>query len=199
MSFLVSFNGQYSTYVYKSDFSPSVRVNRIKPLKDFETELIQAQASPEGDGAVAKKVSGLKAYEKQIKQFETKKLRIHARDIMSSPLHTIQKNTLVSEAKEIMNRMGFRHLPVLEGEEHLVGMISERDILCGVTPHLVTDIMKPQIIVSLDSARIQDVAHLMLDEKINALPVVNFNHKLVGIITLSDILKFVVQMDEFHS
>jgi CBS domain-containing protein len=199
MSFLVSFNGQYSPYVYKTDFSHSVKVNPIRPVKDFETELVQAQGSQEDDGHGARKISGVRAYEQQVKLFETKKLRIHAKDIMSAPLHTIQKNHLVSEATEIMHRMGFRHLPVTDGKDQLVGMISERDILCGVAPHLVSDVMKPQIIVSLDSARIQDVAHLMLDEKINALPVVNFNHKLVGIITLSDILKLVVQMDEFHA
>lgn len=199
MSFLVSFNGQYSPYVYKTDLTHALKVNPISSVKDFETELVQAQTSPEAEGHVTKAVPGVRAYEQQVKQFETKKLRIHAKDIMSSPLHTIQKNVLISKATEIMNRMGFRHLPVTEGKDHLVGMISERDILCGATPHVVSDIMKPQIIVSLDSARIQDVAHLMLDEKINALPVVNFNHKLVGIITLSDILKLVVQMDSFHS
>jgi len=199
MSFLVSFNGQYSPYLYKTDSSPSVRVNRIKPIADFATELNQAQGTTENEGKPIRAAAAVRAYEKQMEQFEAKKFRFHARDIMSSPLHTIQRNRTITEATAIMRRMGFRHLPVMEGEDQLVGMISERDVLCGKDQHMVSDIMSPQIIVCLDSARIQDVAHLMLDEKINALPVVSFNHKLVGIITLSDILKFVVQMDEFHS
>lgn len=127
MSFLVSFNGQYSAYVYKTDPSQSVKINPIAPVQDFKTELVQAQGSPEDDAHGARKTSVVRAYEQQVKLFETKKLRIHAKDIM-----------------------------------------------------------KPQIIISLDSARIQDVAHPMLDEKINALPVVSFYHKLVGIITLND-------------
>ncbi|MBY0515415.1 MAG: CBS domain-containing protein [Bacteriovoracaceae bacterium] len=196
MSFLVSFNGQYSPYVYKTEGSPSVRIQTLTPMKDFETELIQAQETAEGDGKVVQKNAGVGAYQKQVKQFEAKKKRIHAKDIMSSPLHTIQKHQSIAEATEIMSRMGFRHLPVLEGVDHLVGMISQRDILCAKTARGVSEIMNPQIIVALDSARIQDTAHLMLDEKINALPVVNIHHKLVGIITLSDILKFVIHMDE---
>jgi CBS domain-containing protein len=34
----------------------------------------------------------------------------------------------------------------------------------------------------------------MLDERINALPIVNFKHELAGIITMSDILKYVMNL-----
>jgi CBS domain-containing protein len=198
MSFLVSFNGQYSPYVYKTESSSPAKIHPIAPLKDFETQLIQTQATPAGDGKVVLKNTAVSTYQQQVKQFETKKKRIHAKDIMSSPLHTIQKHQAIAEATAIMSRMGFRHLPVLEGIDHFVGMISQQDILSSQSASLVSEILKPQIIVALDLARMQDVAHLMLDEKINALPVINIHHKLVGIITLTDILKFVVHLDEFQ-
>lgn len=198
MSFLVSFNGQYSPYVYKTPPSHELRVGNVKGVHDFEAELKTSAESISEDGIAPKYVRGVTAYAQQVKAFEQKRLRLHARDIMSAPLHTIQKTDSTARALEVMQRMGFRQLPVLAGEETLAGLISERDILCGPGKVLVSEAMKPQTIVALESARIQDVAHLMLDEKINALPVVNVQHKLLGIITLSDILKFVVHLDEFR-
>jgi CBS domain-containing protein len=57
--------------------------------------------------------------------------------------------------------------------------------------------MIPKVLVGLHNARIQEIAHIMLQEKINALPIINEKHQLVGIITQSDILKFVIESDDF--
>ena len=73
-------------------------------------------------------------------------------------------------------------------------MISEREMLHVESDKKISLMMKPQVIVALESTRIQEIAHVMLDERINALPIVNFKHELAGIITMSDILKYVMNL-----
>ena len=57
--------------------------------------------------------------------------------------------------------------------------------------------MIPKVLVALQTARIQEIAHFMLQEKINSLPIVDENNVVTGIITQSEILRFVIASDEF--
>ncbi len=194
MSFLVTFNGQFSPYVYRIDAGHPYAPRPVQPVTATETDSIHEILDFEPP-AQPQKVQ-LRTYQKQQQNFQNQRARIYAREIMSSPLHTIQASASIAEAIEVMARMGFRHLPVLNKELTLVGLISDRETSAAKAQQRVEELMKPQIIVALDTARVTDVAHLMLDEKLNALPVVNHKHKLTGIITLTDILKVVIAGDQ---
>jgi CBS domain-containing protein len=195
MSFLVTFNGQFQPYVFKVETPSSMRVAGLKALQGLKSEEVGAEFEQILQNTTSR---GIQTYQKVQARFEKKKRRIYARDLMSSPLYTIQKSDQASKAKEILIQMNFRHLPVLEGSDTLVGLISWRELVEVNSGKRVEELMQDQVVVAQETTRIQDIAHLMLDEKINALPIVNDNFKLVGIITQSDVLKFVIHMDEFQ-
>ena len=57
--------------------------------------------------------------------------KVVMREVMSSPLISIGKNTAILEAMRVMRRHDIRRLTVIEGEQ-LIGIVTERDILKAV-------------------------------------------------------------------
>ncbi|MCK9296139.1 MAG: CBS domain-containing protein, partial [Desulfobulbaceae bacterium] len=47
---------------------------------------------------------------------------------MTSPALTVSPGTLLPEVREMMNTRKFRHLPVVDEEQRLIGMITDRDL-----------------------------------------------------------------------
>ena len=80
---------------------------------------------------------------------------------MSSPIHFLHKKTSVNEAIVLMRKFGFRHLPILNDQENLAGLLSDRELV-GAKPHsLCEELMIPKVLVGLHNARIQEIAHIM--------------------------------------
>jgi CBS domain-containing protein len=78
-----------------------------------------------------------------------------------------------------------------------VGIITERDIVrrvisAGKDPTITkaTDIMSKPLIIVEEDTHLYDVAKKMVKHKIRRLPVVNDNNTLVGIVTVTDIIKY---------
>jgi CBS domain-containing protein len=97
---------------------------------------------------------------------------------------------------------GVGALVVLEGEE-LVGIISERDYARKVilkdkssmdTP--VREIMTREVISLNPEQSIQDCMALMTDKRIRHLPVLE-DERLVGIVSIGDVVKAVISQQEF--
>jgi CBS domain-containing protein len=99
-------------------------------------------------------------------------------------------------------RLGrIRHLPVLDDEEQLVGILSQRDMfrsalarVLGYGEHgrrkvldmlAVKEVMATDVVTTSPDTPVAEAARVMLERKIGALPVME-NGKLVGIITESD-------------
>jgi len=127
------------------------------------------------------------------------------RNWMSSPVTTISPETSLLDARQIMDAKKIRALPVLiEGK--LVGIVTRRGLLRTDIPALserawstdldlkgaeVSGIMTKNPITVPDSGPLPKAARVMLENKITAIPVVDANRKMVGIITTSDIFRFV--------
>lgn len=122
---------------------------------------------------------------------------------MHQDVITINKETPLGEAKEIIDQYKFRHLPVLE-EEKLVGIITQTDIDKAlpsavdaslgpenfiIAAHAkVSSFMATNPVTAHSMAPLEKVALLMRKFKIGAVPVVE-DDKLVGIITETDIFQ----------
>ncbi len=126
---------------------------------------------------------------------------------MTREVITIQPQTTVVEAAELMASKRVRRLPVVETHANglqVVGMVSARDILhafppnvnpfaiamsaAGTAPTAVEHIMSHQLQTIAPEAPIETAAGLMAEYKIGSLPVVQ-SGKLVGLITESDIFR----------
>ena len=130
------------------------------------------------------------------------------KDWMSSPVITIEENENILQALHLMKKYKIRHLPVVKNGK-LVGIITKTDINKGspskVTPldiHelysfladiKVKEIMSKNPITIKPENSIEYAAVIMLENKISVLPVTE-NEYVVGIITDTDIFKFLVEI-----
>ena len=133
---------------------------------------------------------------------------MQVRDWMTKDPITVTPQTSVLNARRLLNRYGIRHLPVVDEENHVVGMVSARDLAIGdsrvaaslsaLQSDLVTgryrpveSVMTSPAIVTLATEPVATAARLMLTWSIGALPVVE-DGCLVGIITTGDCLRALV-------
>jgi CBS domain-containing protein/ribosome-associated translation inhibitor RaiA len=116
-------------------------------------------------------------------------------NLMRFPPPTVSSNQDINEAAELIFKTGLRSLPVIENEK-MIGIITLSDIIDVASKTkefrqtMVESIMSyPEIIdndTDIGKARI-----LMREKNISRLPIVDKNQKLVGIVTIFDLLKAV--------
>jgi CBS domain-containing protein len=124
---------------------------------------------------------------------------------MSSPVVTATREMSLSEARRIISEKQIRALPVMEND-CLVGIVTKRGLLRvdlsfmgDETGHLnlnpadakIGDILTLNPLTILPESNIPKAARIMLENKITALPVKE-NGKLIGILTNSDLLRFIL-------
>lgn len=125
---------------------------------------------------------------------------------MVSQVITIDKEASVFEAQEKMAANGIRHLPIVDPDNRLIGIVTDRDIRSALPYSLiksegnaaereklaqlkVADIMtrNPKTISPMYT--IQDALLLIQKEKVGAFPVVDDDGKLKGILSVRDLLR----------
>ena len=130
--------------------------------------------------------------------------KARVRDLMSSEVATLHRNDQLSIADDVMRLGRIRHLPVLDDEEQVVGIVSQRDLFRGALARalgygahaqqkllgqlLVKEIMTNDPISIGPDAPLAEAARLMLERKVGALLVVETG-RLIGILTESDFVK----------
>ena len=131
------------------------------------------------------------------------------KDRMTPDPVTITPNTSVPEAFRIIREKGIRHLPVVDDEERLVGVIARTDLL-HASPSAATaptafemsyllanlhvqEVMSSPPITVHENAPLEEAARVMVEKKISCLPVMR-EGKLVGMITETDIFKTFVEI-----
>lgn len=127
------------------------------------------------------------------------------RSWMSAPVVTVTPETSLTEARKIIDERQIRALAVVK-DEKLVGIITKRGLLrldlsileneswnqgVDMTEETVGEVMTLKPITLLPETLMPKAARIMLENKITALPVVE-NNKLVGIVTNSDLLRFIL-------
>ena len=114
-----------------------------------------------------------------------------------SPI-TINREALLQDAQKLMKENDFRHLPVVDEDDNMVGFITESDLREFSFPSMVDDIPVHQVMVINpitinQNSSVETAAKLIHDYKIGGLPVLD-KKKLVGIITLSDLLAAFIEL-----
>jgi len=199
MSFLVVFNGQFSPLVHptssavRTGIPPVNSLSKLNEVDEFK-ELLEEVKQNEG---LKKSYQKLEVYKQATKTFEEQRKRHHAKDIMTYPVIVISQNSSVFEAQTLLNKYRFRHLPVVDDKGMIVGMISDRELAGKFENKSCKDIMTNKIIVCEEHASVNEIAIILLKERINALPIINHKRELTGIITLSNILQFVIASTAF--
>lgn len=122
------------------------------------------------------------------------------REIMEENVVTIKRSGSLKEALALMMTHKKGGLPVLDEENRIVGIISERDVLFIVSHRmsnkLVKDYMSKNVVTAPPSLTIEKAIKLMVGEGFRRLPIVS-SGVLLGMVTASDILKYFASGEVF--
>ena len=128
---------------------------------------------------------------------------MRAQDAMVRNPQTVTPSTTVWAALALMRQGDLRHLPVVDDDGRLRGILSNRDFRRlldfldpeGRIPHVrdiaVSEIMTktPHVITVHPDTPVVNIAQLMVLRKVGAMPIVDAQGRVVGILTQKDVLR----------
>uniref|UniRef100_A0A7C4Y5A8 Inosine-5'-monophosphate dehydrogenase n=1 Tax=candidate division WOR-3 bacterium TaxID=2052148 RepID=A0A7C4Y5A8_UNCW3 len=170
-------------------FSKNIRLNIpiVSSAMDTVTEssMAIAIALEGGIGVIHKNMSIKKQAE------EVEKTKRFESGMISNPI-TLSPEDTIKMAIEIMRKNNISGLPVVDENMHLLGLITKRDLIFEENMKLkVREIMTPveKLIIAEEGVTIEKAKEIFKREKVEKLPIVKKDGKLVGLITVKDILK----------
>jgi CBS domain-containing protein len=133
-------------------------------------------------------------------------------EVMTSPAVTVGPEIFVKEAVRMLDKHQITSMPVVDGTGHLVGVVSEADVLRDTVPadrrvhqHLVeitappvhlrvTDVMTHLPVTVSPDEDLSRAVEFMVDTQIKSLPVVSYGG-VVGMVSRRDVIAVLARMD----
>lgn len=178
--------------VLKVDPAQRIKASPKASLEDMRME-------PDHSNPHFREKAALKQYQ-HVQQPETQRHTVvKVEEIMTTPVITMDLHTSIEEAWKLMDERNIHHLPVME-DNQLIGMCSRTDVLKRVIlnergeleqamPEGVDVIMQSEVVTAKQGTEIRQVAMALTQYHIGALPIIDEEENLVGIVTLSDLVK----------
>ena len=172
----------------KTKFSRNITLNvpLVSAAMDTVTEaqLAIAIAREGGIGVIHKNMS----IEEQARQVHTVK---RAENGMIYDPVTIKQGSRVIDALNMMKEYKIGGIPVVDDDMKLVGIVTNRDLRFEKNLNRVIDevMTKDNIITTSQSTNLEEAAEILQNHKIEKLPVVDANGRLIGLVTYKDITK----------
>lgn len=130
-------------------------------------------------------------------------------EIMKTDVSTLFPTDTIADAIHLMDVKRIRHIPVINEERHLLGLITVSKIRAA-TPSIfhanehpedmkktIDTLMEKDVITGHPLDFVEEIAGVFYEHKISCVPIVN-NHKLVGIVTETDLLRTMVELTGSH-
>ncbi|MFZ5894862.1 MAG: CBS domain-containing protein [Myxococcota bacterium] len=118
------------------------------------------------------------------------------RDLMTTNVASLQSNETLSEAARLMWNCDCGAVPVTDSVDRVIGMITDRDICMATwskdqppSAIRVRDAMSGELFHCGPSDSVSSAENLMRSQQIRRVPVLDGDQKLVGILSLADIVK----------
>ncbi len=125
-------------------------------------------------------------------------------DYMTADPLTITADTLIVEARRLLDDNHFRHLPVVDENQKLIGVVTDRDLRSAYPSSLLDDDARERAYAALENTRVSEImstncscvsieaslddALLVFDrDKVGALPVVTEDDVVIGIFSMRDL------------
>lgn len=130
-------------------------------------------------------------------------------EFMTSEPYTLSETDSLNDARKIMTEKHIRHIPITDNDGHVLGLVTQRDILAATEPGLkvqtkgisceldikLADIMMRDVSVIHREDSLRQAALYIQSHKYGCLPVVS-DDRLVGIITDSDFIDIAINLLE---
>lgn len=130
-------------------------------------------------------------------------------EIMNSDVAFLAPTDTISKAILLMASKKIRHIPIVNGQQHVVGLITDRDIK-DAAPSIfrandnkedlekpLSSIMKENVITGHPLDFVEEIAALFYEHKISCMPIIK-DQCLVGIVTETDLLHTLVELTGAH-
>lgn len=145
------------------------------------------------------------------------------KEVMTRDVTSISPDITVQEALKLLEKLQISGLPVIDNNNKLVGMFTEKDVLSYILPSYiekvgrfiyeenpkavkkkfaelgkikVRQLMRRDVVTTTEDTALCEVARIMLIQKARRLPVLDKTGKMVGIVARCDILKAFAQEAE---
>lgn len=145
---------------------------------------------------------------------------LHVWDIMMRGVASVTVDSSLGEVVQLLLRRNVKAVPVVDGQRHVVGIITGGDLLergdmdlrlsvkrelapealrdrlraLARSPRAARDVMTGHVQTVQESSDLATVVRLMAERKIKRLPVVNTSKELVGIVSRADVLRAVAAL-----
>jgi CBS domain-containing protein len=120
----------------------------------------------------------------------------------SSDLFTLQPHQTLLEASQMLTTHNIGALVVVNEKNHLIGIISERDIVHQLAQHgevmgklTVNDVMTTDVLIAVPDDDVTYLSNTMTNNRIRHIPVLQ-DGELVGIVSIGDVVK--AQLDLYE-
>lgn len=133
-----------------------------------------------------------------------KKKMITIDEFMTSEPYTLRETDSLDDAWAIMTEKHIRHIPITDNDNHVLGLVTQRDVLAATDPAkkqegpsgiALSEIMIRDVAVIHRSDSLRRAALYLQSHKYGCLPVV-VDDRLVGIITDSDFIDIAINLLE---
>lgn len=115
---------------------------------------------------------------------------------MTTPVTSVSAEATLTEIADLFATQSISGVPVIDGEQHVVGFVSDTDIINAMLASRgaqtsAFDLMSAPVVTVDEFDTAEDVMRVMRENNIHHVPVVR-NRKLVGIVTPTDIIRYLV-------
>ncbi|TXI86552.1 MAG: IMP dehydrogenase [Crocinitomicaceae bacterium] len=172
----------------KSKFTKNIQLNTpiVSAAMDTVTEssMAIAMAQQGGIGVIHKNMTIAE------QALEVRKVKRSESGMILDPL-TLSEDALVRDALNLMKENKIGGIPVVDGNRILKGIVTNRDLRFEKQlARPITEVMTHKnIVTTQDGTDLAEAEGILQENKIEKLPVVDANNKLVGLITYRDIIK----------
>ncbi len=189
--------------LYSLNNIENIQASRLKPdegtIQNFDNLLNKEEKETNKNA--------LTAY-KKMANIDTSEIVYQVKDIMTKDCIYIDEKSTIQDAYNVLREFKIGLIPVVSFGKKIIGTIDKKIILNllmddlentkNVLERRIEDIYLPQIITSDPLTDIRRVAKVMIDFKLHAIPIVDENDILIGIVSKTDIIKAVSHIPQFQ-
>jgi acetoin utilization protein AcuB len=118
-------------------------------------------------------------------------------EIMSEQIITLTADASVNDAWQLFQHHGFHHIPIIDEDNSVLAMLSDRDILQGPSSHKninlenIMQFSSKRVFCFSPDTDIRQATRILYEYDLGALPIISDNHQILGIVSRTDIMKVV--------
>jgi CBS-domain-containing membrane protein len=109
-------------------------------------------------------------------------------EIMTPNVISVSEDATAREVAQVLDRHRISGLPVCDDQGHMVGLVSEFDLIAKPDARTVGDAMTRDVISVMEDTSVDEVRYLLVHRRIKRVPVLR-GQKLVGIVSRADLVR----------